>query len=126
MPHIIYKGEGNLAGFHAGFSPVKTDSNGWILKLNQVFITPNGRTLIVECTAVRSGFVQAFYALVEQKGTQVTLRVDPHTSVERNEGVKRALVLVGERLVAVSPGLTFDKTNLTRELLGEEPVPGLP
>lgn len=119
MPHIIYKGIADLRGIHAGFQPAKTESNGWIIRLTQAYLAANGQTIIMESTAVRSGFVQTFYALVEQKGDKLTLRIDPHTAVERNEGVKRTLTTIRDLLLAANPHLVFDKSNLPPEILGD-------
>ena len=65
----------------------------------------------------RSGFVQTFYALVEQKGDKLTLRIDPHTAVERNEGVKRTLCAIRDTILAGNPHLAFDKSNLPPDIL---------
>ena len=123
MPHLVYKGTADLPAVAATFKPAKTESNGWILRIPQMYLAAFGRALLVECTAVRSGFVQTFYALVEQKGESLTIRVDPHTVVERNEGVKRALLAVRDLVTAVNPGLAFDKSNLESELLNPGTFP---
>ena len=77
MPHLVYKGTADLAAVCAAFKPGKTESGGWILRIPQIYLASYGRALLAECTAVRSGFVQTFYALVEQKGGSLTIRVDP-------------------------------------------------
>ena len=124
MPHIIYKGIADLRAAHSTFEAMKADSNGWLIRLNQLYLTSNGETLLFDCTAVRSGFVQGFYALAEQKGNRVTLRIDPHTSVARNEGVKRTLLIIRDYLLRTSPNLEFDKSNLPPEILS--PVEDFP
>jgi len=123
MPHLVYKGTADLAAVCAAFKPGKTESGGWILRIPQIYLASYGRALLAECTAVRSGFVQTFYALVEQKGGSLTIRVDPHTVVERNEGVKRALLAVRDLVLAANPALVFDKSNLETELLDPDAFP---
>lgn len=118
MPHIILRGHADLAGVHSRFQAVRCDANGWIVKVQQCFLSATGRTLLLEGVAARSGFVQTFYILAEQKDDRVTLRIDPHTNVEKNEGVKRSLVLVRDLLLAITPSLELDNTNLHPDLLG--------
>lgn len=127
MPHIIYKGIADLRAAHSSFEAMKDDSNGWIIRLNQLFLSSNGETLLFDCTAVRSGFAQGFYALAEQKADRVTLRIDPHTSVARNEGVKRTLLVIRDYLLRTSPNLEFEKSNLPPEILSSvEDLPPTP
>jgi hypothetical protein len=123
MPHLVYTGDADLAAVCAAFIHRKTESNGWIIRMPQAYLAANGRALLVECTAVRSGFVQTFYALVEKKGASLTIRVDPHTVVERNEGVKRCLLAVRDLVIAENPALQLDKTNLEAELLNPDAFP---
>lgn len=117
MPHIILRGHADLAAVHGRFQPARCDSNGWIVKVQQCFLSATGRTLLLEGVAARSGFVQTFYVMAEQKDDRVTLRIDPHTNVEKNEGVKRSLVLVRDLLLTVTPGLVFENTNLPPDYL---------
>jgi len=122
VPHIILGGHADLAAVHARFQPVRCDANGWIVKVQQCYLASTGRTLLLEGVAARSGFVQTFYILAEQKDDRVTLRIDPHTNVEKNEGVKRSLALVRHLLQAVTPGLVMENTNLPPDYLQTGPV----
>jgi hypothetical protein len=117
VPHIILRGHADLPAVHARFQPARCDANGWVIKVQQCFLSATGRTLLLEGVAARSGFVQTFYILAEQKDDRVTLRIDPHTNVEKNEGVKRSLLLVRDLLLAITPGLELENTNLPPELL---------
>lgn len=117
MPHIIYRGKAALEEVHARFAPAKREDNGWILKLTLCLISHDRRILAFETVAVRSGFSQNFYLRAEQKGDSVTLRVDPHTNVEKNEGVHRALLMVRDLVLQISPDLVFEKSNLRQDLL---------
>lgn len=117
MPHIIYKGTADLAAAHAAFSPVTRNENDWIIKLMHAYLSEDRTALLFETVSVRSGFSQNYYARAEIKSGQITIRVDPRTNVEKNEGVKRGLVAIRDFLLSLEPGLVFDKTNLPDELL---------
>lgn len=117
MPHLIYRGQANLIALRERFVAVQRNCNGWIIKLVHCYLSEDNRLAVFECLSVRSGFSQNYYVRAEQKGETVTIRVDPLTNVEKNEGVKRTLVVVRELLLCASPALQFEKTNLAAELL---------
>ena len=101
---------------HQTFQQVTGKSNGWILKLNRIYISADSRALMIECTAVRSGFAQDFYLRVDQRDTQLTVRVDPLMRIERNEGVQRCIVLVARLIREKSSDIVLLKTNLPAEI----------
>ena len=119
MPHVILEGQFDLPAAHKAFAPGRGDANGWIVKLKEAYLAGNGRCILVDCTAVRSGFSQDFYLAVEHKGGAVTVRVDPYMRIERNEGTRRAILAVTRWLVGAAPGAKLSKTNLPPELEGD-------
>jgi hypothetical protein len=122
MPHIIYKGEADLKSLHEAFEAVGDTQDGWILKLLKAYLANDRRSILFEATAVRSGFSVNFYVLTEQKREGVTVRVDPRTNVEKNDGVKRCIALVASRLKAANHSLVFDKTNLPPHIFTPPPA----
>lgn len=101
-----------MADIHRAFQPINATQEGWILKLQKAYLANDARSILFEATAVRSGFSVNFYVLAEQKKESVTIRVDPRTNVEKNDGVKRAIAIASEFIGANTPGLRFNKTNL--------------
>ena len=112
MPHVIHTGIADLGAIHAQFQAITVTDDGWILKLLKAYLANDKRSILFEATAVRSGFSVNFYVLAEQKKESVTVRVDPRTNVEKNDGVKRAVAMASELLSKSTPHLRFDKTNL--------------
>jgi hypothetical protein len=123
LPHIIYKGTADLPAVQSQFNPVTRNENGWIVKMVHCYMSEDRNLLLFETLSVRSGFSQNYYTRAEQKGPQVTIRMDPHTNVEKNEGVKRSLLAVRDLVLAASPDLEFCKSNLGPELLSPQPNP---
>ncbi len=120
MPHIILKGEADLHCISETFQPQRADSNGWIIKLKNCFISSEASMLIFDCTAVRSGFSQDFYIRAEVKSGRITVRVDPYMRIEKNEGVQRAILAVTAVVNGgVDNPLPVDKSNLPAEVLGD-------
>ncbi|MBX7245878.1 MAG: hypothetical protein K1X53_10290 [Candidatus Sumerlaeaceae bacterium] len=121
MPHIICTGVTDIRPVHAQFVPDRYDSNGWLIKTMKCYLDQTGRNLLIEAVAVRSGFSQNFYILVEHKENSLTIRIDLHTNVEKNEGVKRTLLVIRDLVASHNPALAVDKTNLPPEMMGETP-----
>ncbi len=119
MPHIILRGHADLAALAGSFTPGRADGNDWIVRLKDIYLASGQRNAIVDCTAVRSGFSQDFYARIELKGGGLTVRVDPYMRIERNEGVQRAILGITRLLMAADPTLRFDKSNFPPELTAE-------
>lgn len=120
MPHIILSGEAPLRDYFSQFQDHRADSNGWIIKIKNCFISKDETVLLFDCTAVRSGFSQDFYIRAEAKGGRLSVRVDPYMRVERNEGVQRAIVQIAAEIRKGASGtLSFDKSNLPPEILGD-------
>lgn len=120
MPHAILNGHAELPAIGASFKPAQYQQAGWILKLRGCYVSSDAVKLLVDCTAVRSGFAQDFYVRVEQKQDAVTVRVDPYMRIERNEGVQRCVLLIaGLLLHQQADRLSFEKSNLPPEILAE-------
>lgn len=117
MPHIILSGTPDFSDVHTSFVAFRADSNGWIIKVQHCLLSENGKTIIFDCTAVRSGFSQDFYIRAESKEDRVSVRVDPYMRIERNEGVQRAIVAITNLIQQRCPGLAFSKSNLPEDVL---------
>lgn len=123
MPHIVLEGQADLAAVHTSFQPASVQVNGWLVKFQQCFLASTGKTLMFQTVATRSGFVQSFYILAENKNDQLSLRIDPHTNVEKNEGVKRSLAVAMGLIAASGHGAKILKTNLPAEFLETQTQP---
>ena len=116
MPHIVLEGQPDFAHVQSEFQPMTGKSNGWILKLNRAFLSADGRAMLFDCTAVRSGFAQDFYLRADQRDSQTTVRVDPLMRIERNEGVHRCIVMAALLIRAGNQDIRLAKTNLPAEI----------
>jgi len=125
MPHVILSGAAKLREAFDQFSPFRADTNGWIIKIKNIFISRDDSTLMVDCTAVRSGFSQDFYIRLEAKDNRVTVRVDPYMRIERNEGVQRTIAALAAWVQTFSGGMTFEKSNIVSEILADGGLQGV-
>ena len=117
MPHVILSGTVDFGTYFDSFEAFRGDSDGWIVKVQRCLLSSDKRTLLFDCTAVRSGFSQDFYIRADAKSEQVSVRVDPYCRIERNEGVQRAIVSIASSLREVYPDASLHKSNIPDNVL---------
>jgi len=118
MPHIIFTGKVDLMAAWKAFGPQVINKDNWITKVSDAFLNASQTVLLFEATAVYRGVTHNFYVRAETKhGQQLTVRIEPRTNVEKNDGVKRAVVLVGRFLQSVASELKMEKSNLPVDML---------
>ena len=120
MPHILFKGQCDFESVKNNFTKcTKMADDSWIVKYNTIYLSADGKQALIETASIRSGFIQTYYVMIEQKQEKVTIRVCPLTNVEKTFGVKRSIVYVANYVFEQCPDLVFDKSNLEKELLPE-------
>ncbi|MCX7625498.1 MAG: hypothetical protein N2Z21_04735 [Candidatus Sumerlaeaceae bacterium] len=118
MPHVIFHGSAELKEAWSRFLPQLRNEAGWITKITDCLLAYHGRCMLYESTAVYHGVTHNFYVRVEQKDRQITVRIEPRTNVEKNDGVKWAVAMVAKSLRDTFPqGLVFEKSNLPEHML---------
>jgi hypothetical protein len=117
MPHVVFRGHVTLAQAWEKFQPHVRQEGEWISKLTDCFLSTSGREMLVEAMAVCRGVTHNFYVRVNQKQEQVTVRIEPRTNVEKNDGVKWAVAMAASWMKTVWPELIIDKSNLPPEML---------
>lgn len=120
MPHVILGGKVDLRAFAQNFQPQVRNERGWITKLTDYFVAAGENSALFEALAVAQGVTHNFFVRVEQKGDGVSVRIDPRTNVEKNDGVKRAVAIAAALLRQHMPSLSVKRTNLPQEILEAE------
>lgn len=85
-----------------------------VINFDAFYINRELSRLLVRTTVVETS-TQSFYVVIETKGDELVLRIDPRTSVERTNGVKKAVALVTKNVMSAT-GLKIARTNI-REFL---------
>ncbi len=117
MPHVILRGTVKLQEACERFSPAVVSNAGWITKITDCFLNSRETCMLFESTVVCKGVTHNFYVRVDQKQDQITVRIEPRTNVEKNDGVKRAVAMAAQFLASLFPQLAFEKSNLPPEML---------
>lgn len=119
MSHLALRTDATLSSVQKTFAPRRCDGGGWIVRLKESFIAALRPTMLMDAAAVRSGFSQDFFLRIDWREGIVTIRVEPLTIVEHNEGVQRAIIGAAVLVAAAGTQTTIDKYNLVPELRDE-------
>ena len=113
MPHVVIDGPASIEQFYQQFEPIDVREADTILKIKDIFLNTEKMKALLECVVVEKRFPQTFYMIVSQKANTITVRLDPLTDPEKNNGVKRLLALVAYTLKSQEPACRYLKHNLT-------------
>jgi hypothetical protein len=112
MPHIVLNGPADLEKFFNDYTPIVLQQSGEVLKLLNIFMGQDRRTLLIEALAAAGGPPIRFLVLVTSQDNRTTVRLYPGTDPEKTRGVKKILALVAADLKNMNPGCTYGQTNL--------------
>ena len=116
MPHIVLEGPVDLDLFYTTFRPTQERGEGAILKIQDIFISRDKKTVLLEAIAIEDGPPQRFFIQVVVKDSRTTIRIYPGTDPEKTPGVKKLLAIVAKLLQDQHKGMPYGSTNL-REFL---------
>ncbi len=119
MSHLSITSTSTPVAVHEIFAPRRCDGGGWIVRLKESFVAALHPTMLIDAAAVRSGFAQDFFLRLDWRDGLVTIRVEPLTIVEHNEGVQRAIIGAAAIVASISAETTIVKYNLVPELRAE-------
>jgi hypothetical protein len=112
MPHVVLTGELEIGAVFRKMEKIfHKDENG-ILKTGDRYLESEGKSIIIEATAIENGPPRSFFILVSKRDDGMVVRLHPALDVEKTDGVKRALALVAKQVMAAFPGASIGKTNL--------------
>ena len=116
MPHVVVNGPALLERLYQNFTPENLREGACIIKLRALYLNTRKTEALVDCIVVEDGLPQNFYALLSQRASGITVRLDPMTDPQKTDGVKRLVALLGQRLKAQDLACTYGATNLTEYL----------
>ncbi len=113
MPHIVLDGAVNLEKFFGAFQPAHEREEREILKTQDIFISQDKKTVLVEAIAIEDGPPQRFFVQVVLKDNRTTIRIYQGTDPEKTQGVKKLVALVAKLLRDQHPEIAYGPTNLS-------------
>ena len=117
MPHVVIDGPASIEKLYQQFEPIDIREAGTIIKIRDIFLNSKRMKALLECIVVEERFSQTFYMIVLQSVNKITIRLDPLTDPEKNDGVKRLLAIIGHQLKTQDPTCRYVKHNLTGFLI---------
>ncbi len=112
MPHIEILGAGraqDLAGPLGGFAQQRP---AFVARVLDVYLSPDCRRLLLEVVLVEGHLRQNFFLLVRDEEGGVLIRCHPSSPVQKTDGVKTLIALLGRRCLELRPGSRVGHTNL--------------
>lgn len=112
MPHVVFRGELELADVFRGFEPFVERDAGGVRKVEECWLSRRGDKLLADAVVVEGGRTQRFRLLVARRPGEVSVRCDPIGDPEKTPGVHRLVGSLAARLRAAHPQLALKTTNL--------------
>ena len=119
MPHIIVEGPASLERLYQNFEPDSIRNDATIIKFQEMYLNVSKQAALVDCVVVEDGLPQKFYALLTQRSSGITVRLDPMTDPQKTDGVKRLVAILGHWLKSQDPACKYGKHNLAEFLIDE-------
>jgi len=118
MPHVVVEGPASLERLYRNFAPENLREGGSIIKIREMYLSSSKTNALVDCVVVEDGLPQNFYAVLSQKSSGITVRLDSMTDPQKTDGVKRLVALLGQRLKSQNPECRYGAHNIA-EFLSE-------
>ncbi len=112
MPHVVLNGKVNLDDIFNKFKGVLIRNENGILKTDNIYISRDKNSIIIESLAVEKGVKNSFLAMISHRDDGVVIRIYPGIEVEKTSGVKKLLSELAKQLLSEFPELKIGETNL--------------
>jgi hypothetical protein len=117
MPHAVLEGPIDLAHLPGRFAPLYARDADGFRKTADIFLNHRRSRVMIEATVVHAGRAQKFYISVahQAKGSAAgatVVRLEERTDPVKNEGVRKLLAAVVQRVLELFPGTRIARTNL--------------
>ena len=121
MPHLILSGELAWERAEKGLGSSVHRFGRAVLKIETCWRRADRRALLVEGVVVEHSRPLHPVAVVAERGDGISIRLWPHSVVERTPAVQRWLAVVAAELQRLGAG-PVSATNIAAELLADLPL----
>ena len=116
MPHVVLNGNVNIDEIFNKFIGVLIRNEDGILKTDNIFISHDKTSILIESLAIEKGVKNSFLVMISRRDDGVVVRIYPGIEVEKTHGVKKILSEIANQLLIVFPDLKIGETNLLEYL----------
>lgn len=117
MPHVVIEEAGELQALYQNFTPILQRTGAEILKIQEFYMSRNGKDALLESVAIEQGTSRNFFVQLKLHDKAITVRLLPDTDPEKTPAVKKVMALVAKFIRAVYPESRYGKTNLQEYLI---------
>ncbi len=118
MPHVVIEETGELQALYQNFTPTLQRTGAEILKIQEFYMSRNGKDALLECVAIEEGTSSNFFVQLKLHDKAITVRLLPATDPEKTPGVKKVMALVARFIRTAYPESRYGKTNIQEYLTG--------
>ena len=112
MPHVQIDGPCSIRAYWERFEPQVHREGERILKMTQIYLAHQDRSVLVECTVVEAYLRQHFLAQLVPKDQGALVRIYHGSHPEKTEGVRYCLAWIASQLLAENPNCRWAADNL--------------
>jgi hypothetical protein len=116
MPHVVLNGNVNLDDIFTKFRGVLIRNENGVLKTDNIYISRDKNSIIVESLAIEKGAKNSFLGMISHRDDGVVVRIYPGSEVEKTVGVKKILSEISRQFLELFPQLKIGETNLLEYL----------
>lgn len=116
MPHVVIEETGDLQALYQHFTPILQRTEAEILKVQEFYMSKNGKDALLESVAIEGGISRSFFVQLKIHDNAITVRLLPATDPEKTPAVKKVMALVARFIRTVYPESRYGKTNLQEYL----------
>ena len=112
MPHVQIKGTIDLPVLVTELGQVLESKPPLVLKVAEAYLGGAGEKILLEAVVVEGHLRQNFFILIRAEAGALIVRCHPAMHVQKTEGVKEMIALIGRKTLALIPGGSVGNTNL--------------
>ena len=112
MPHVEIVGPCRVRDLAARLQDFEVQQLPFVAKIQDTYLSSDGARLLLDTLLVEGYLRQSFLLLVKDEEGGVLIRCHPSSAVQKTEGVKTLIVMLGRRCLELCPGGRVGHTNL--------------
>jgi hypothetical protein len=112
MPHVEIVGPGRVRDLAAHLKNFEVKQLPFVAKIQDTYLSADGARLLLDALLVEGYLRQSFFLLVKDEEGGVLIRCHPSSAVQKTEGVKTLIAMLGSQCLELCPGSRVGHTNL--------------
>jgi hypothetical protein len=112
MPHVEIVGPCRVRDLAVPLGDFEAKEPPFVAKIQDAYLSADGGRLLLDALVVEGYLRQSFFLLAKDEEGGVLIRCHPSSAVQKTEGVKTLIAMLGHRCLELCPGSRVGHTNL--------------